>query len=167
MLAELTIVDDGTDLETQIATAINGAIAGIVSEVLDDIRIPEAMRKIEEMIVGELSQNFLGSHGPDGSPYPPLKHPRPKGHNPGTRPLIDTGALLASVVSDSPGHISIATDDSLETGTQDEKAIWQQEGTMRKGVPHIPARPFVGLNDAIINQAVDIVADELIKQMGV
>lgn len=147
MLAELT----------EDTSALDGLL-----KVFDQLQAPDAMRQIEEMAAGEMGRNFLGSHAPDGAAFAPLASPRPAGRNPGTRPLIDTGELLASVISEGPGHVSEVDGDSVKLGTTNWKAGFHQYGTDR-----IPARPFIGVNETMADQAAQIVANDLFKQMGV
>lgn len=111
-------------------------------------------------LAGDLGQAFLSSRSPDGTPWPPLKRKRPKGHNPGHRPLIDFGKLLASVVSDGTGHVETVTDDSAEFGTSVDYAGYQNFGTS-----HIPAREFMAASDDMQDLAAELVASDLILQI--
>lgn len=133
-----------------------------IEAALEPIRVPVAMRQTSEFAAGEFGRNFLGSHTPTGQAWPPLKRPRPLGHNPGTRPLIDTGMLMHSVISDGPGHVNVIADDLMTIGTTNFKAVFHQFGTKHKsGTEHIPARPFIGANDRIADQAAEYVLEEL------
>lgn len=124
-------------------------------------KLAEVIQQWLTHLAGELGKGFLQSRGPDGQTWPALKQRRPKGHNQGHRPLIDFGDLLASVASDGNGHVEIVGDDSAEFGTNLDYAGIHQDGGGR-----IPARPFVGVSDEMADLVTDMVADELMKQIG-
>ena len=113
-----------------------------------------------QRVAGSLGVGFQQSKDPSGAVWRPLKRKRPKGHNQGTRPLIDTGAMQASIISTGAGHLQEVTDDSAMMGTADEKAAFHQFGTSR-----IPARPFVGISDEMADLAAEMVAAEIIKTL--
>lgn len=106
----------------------------------------------------EWTNNFISSRGPDGKTWEPLKRRRPIGHNQGLRPLIDTGAMFASVVSDGAGHFETISKSEAEIGSHDPKVEFHQYGTK-----HIPARPFFGmspeLDKLLENRAADRLAE--------
>jgi len=112
-----------------------------------------------DILAGDLSQSFLKSETPDGGAWAPLKNPRPKGHNQGTRPLIDSGALMQSVVSDGQGHIEIVTESATTFGTSVEYAGVHQFG--RKD-GSIPARPFIGIPDKSLDTAMQMLGEHII-----
>jgi phage gpG-like protein len=57
--------------------------------------IPAATgRKLVQVGVGGVKKSFATSTAPDGTPWAPLKFPRPSG---GSKPLLDSGLLQASV----------------------------------------------------------------------
>ena len=121
----------------------------------------EPIRKTAQHIAGELGRGFQSSVDPSGTAWAPLKRPRPAGHNPGTRPLIDTGEMMLSAISDGSGHIEQVTGDSLAYGTSNWKAKIHQGGTAR-----IPARPLVGWTKGSADYAVESVADHLVTLVG-
>lgn len=51
-------------------------------------------RKLAVAAVSGAKQHFQTSTAPDGTPWAPLKHPRPSG---GSKPLLDTGLLRSSL----------------------------------------------------------------------
>jgi len=103
---------------------------------------------------------IFNSLAPDGQPYKPLKRPRPKGHNPGTKPLIDTGALIQSLRG---GTDHVQKIDSFEAmvGTSHWKAGFHEFGTK-----HIPARPFIGIDEGTQEQAPELLGDYIMREMG-
>lgn len=72
----------------------------------------------------ELKRGMAEGVSPDGTPYKPLKFPRPNG---GDRPLRDTGALLASLGGGS-GHVRRVGGNSLVIGTNLDYAATHQYG---------------------------------------
>lgn len=128
------------------------------------IQTPKLAAAIQDWLThlaGALGKGFLSSQSPDGTAWAPLKGKRPKGHNQGTRPLIDFGDLLASVASTANGHVEIVGDDSAEFGTDLDYAGFQNDGTRR-----IQARPFIGVSDDMADLVAELVADDLIEQIG-
>ena len=113
-----------------------------------------------QQVAGSLGVGFQQSKDPSGAVWKPLKRKRPKGHNQGSRPLIDTGAMQASIVSTGAGHLQEVSDDSAMMGTEDFKAAFHQYGTSR-----IPARPFVGISDDMVDLAAEMVAAEIIETL--
>lgn len=85
-----------------------------------------ALERCKLAILASIQENFDRGAGPDGTPWPALKFPRPNG---GDRPLRDFGFLLASAtVSSAQGHEETVTDKSLEVGTNLEYAKLQHDG---------------------------------------
>lgn len=120
----------------------------------------EPIRRSAEYIAGELGRGFQSSQAPSGQTWAPLKRRRPKGHNPGTRPLIDTGQMMLSIIGDSDGHIEKITGDSLSYGTSNWKAKIHQKGNPSG---NLPARPMIGWTQSSSDYAVDAVANHLIS----
>lgn len=110
-----------------------------------------------EDFVGQL---FLSSRSPAGTPWAPLKRKRPKGHNPGMRPLIDTGALMSSVVGTGAGKIEVIEDDGGLFGTRVKYA-----GIHQDGGGNIPARPFLGTSPELEDMAAEMAADAIIDRL--
>ena len=130
--------------------------------VVDSLEKPKAAGVLAEWndkLAGDLAESFLKSNSSGGTPWAPLKSPRPKGHNQGLRPLIDTGALMRSVVSNGAGHIEIVTEDSTTFGTSIDYASIQQDGSKKK---QIPARPFIGIPDKSIDKATEMLSQHII-----
>jgi phage gpG-like protein len=56
--------------------------------------LKEALPILKVISVAGTREHFAESRGPDGKPWPALKHPRPDG---GNKPLLDKGLLQASI----------------------------------------------------------------------
>jgi phage gpG-like protein len=85
-------------------------------------------------LTASIRSNIDESRTPSGKPYPPLKYPRPRGHNPSPKPLIDSGDMYRSI-----RHV-VTPPDTVRAGASFDRAVWQNRGTRT-----IPARTFVGL----------------------
>lgn len=123
----------------------------------------EALRRWTEDANGLLTQYMAQGRSPDGTPYEPLKNPRPEGHNQQSGPLIDFGDLLLSLAGQGDGSIVAVDGRSAEVGTEHTKdgaaiAAIHQHGT-RDG--KIPARPFVGWNDELLALAKRRISESL------
>lgn len=68
---------------------------------------------------------FNQSKTPDGQPWSPLKHPRPRG---GTKPLLDRGLLRGSLTNNGNGHVERISGNVLEWGTNLESALIHNYG---------------------------------------
>ncbi|WP_339730094.1 phage virion morphogenesis protein [uncultured Gimesia sp.] len=137
-------------------------LGDFLTGVVDSLEKPQAAGVLAEWndeLAGDLAESILSSKTPDGKGWAPLKYPRPKGHNQGTRPLIDTGALMRSVVSDGTGHIEIVTQDSTTFGTSIGYAGVHQFGLKKK---NIPPRPLMGIPDKSLNTAEEMLSHHFI-----
>lgn len=81
----------------------------------------DACKACAEAVKPLVEAEFAGSHDPHGVPWKPTVR--------GNQPLIDTGAMAASV-----------TADGLAITVTDWKAIFHQHGT-RRGIPARPMLP--------------------------
>jgi phage virion morphogenesis protein len=112
-------------------------------------------------LAGMTKRNFTGSHDPDGSPWPPLKNPSRRRGGRSAKPLVDRGLLMASVSAQGGGSVRDVTPRSLEFGTNVSYAGYHQFGTRT-----IPARRFLGITDAMAKRIEELVADDVVRQMG-
>ena len=133
-----------------------------LAAVLETPRAEQPIRQTSEHIAGELGRGFQSSQSPSGVGWPALKRKRPKGHNPGLRPLIDMGEMMLSTISDGAGHVETTDGTSLEFGTTNWKAPFHQFGVPSK---NIPARPFVGWTNGSSDYAANAVADHLVQRV--
>jgi phage gpG-like protein len=131
-----------------------------VERLAENPSVKRGLQRTAEEFVGELGEMMVRSVSPDGRPYAPLKNPRPPGHNQNSGPLIDTGQMMLSLISDAEGHLESIGDDRAEVGTNDFKAIFHQFGTKK-----MVARPFVGVNDEMADIAQIRVAEDLADQI--
>lgn len=143
--------------ESQLQEFLNG----IVNEV-DRPDVPDAMQTALSTTKADLVEGFQTSTAPDGSTWPPLKYPRPPGHNPDPRPLIDTGALQDSVGYQGQDHIEGVSGEGFTLGTTVEYAGVHQEGSKKK---NIPARPFMGFSEEVLDTVADLTADSLVNNI--
>lgn len=128
----------------------------------------DALRRWSQEAHGLLGQYMTQGKSPDGTPYQPLKNPRPTGHNQQSGPLIDFGDLLLSLIGEGSGGITRVDGRSAEVGTEHTKdgaaiASIQNYGT-RDG--KIPARPFVQFNEELVALARARVAEGLALAIG-
>jgi phage gpG-like protein len=65
--------------------------------------VKEAGAEIEMIAVSQMKKDMTASVSPDGTPYKPLRYPRPRG---GNKPLLDRGILRANLAA-------VATADDL------------------------------------------------------
>lgn len=156
-MASVTLADLAANLQAR-ADAIKGA----------DFTRP--LKTIRWLIIADVKANFRDQHDPDGTPWEPLKRPRPGGLI-----LRDTGVLMASVTAAGVGSIDELWARGLRVGTSiDYAGIQNFGGTIehkagprklkyrkgkRKGTTvsqqvksysvTIPARRFLGVGDAL------------------
>lgn len=120
------------------------------------------MTEVLEETKHELAQGFNSGVSPDGTQWAALKKPRPKGHNQNNKPLLDSFNLFRSVVDSHSEHVEGATDQGLTLGTYVEYAGVHQAGSQKK---NIPARPFMGFSEKILDSATKQSADSVIQQI--
>jgi phage gpG-like protein len=111
----------------------------IATLIRDDL-IPDAERVVTAflkqarvMMIADVKENFARSSDPDGRPWAPLRFPRPRG---GSKPLLDTGQLRASITGASPEFREEEGPNYVTIGTTRPGAnLMQQGGTVlpRKG----------------------------------
>jgi len=139
----------------------NAWIGKLVQKVENPDVAPSFKTWMEEF-AQNIAEGFQGSHSQFGQTWPPLKHPRPKGHNQDPHPLIDTGALMASVTSDAGDSIREITvghgESTLTFGTSIAYGIFHQTGTSR-----VPARPFLNVNQDQADRAAELFAQTIIR----
>lgn len=98
-----------------------------------DIDTTDMWRQVGIVLEGMAKDCFDQSRSPEGVSWSPLRHPRPRG---GTKPLLDTGLLRASLTSRGKGHLERVTPDGLEWGSNLIYATTHQYGaviTPKKG----------------------------------
>jgi len=127
----------------------------------------EPLRSCSTAIKASAKENFAGGHGPDGEAWAPLARPRKRTKGMGKakgaekdKPLRDTGLLMASLTAAGPGHVERLTRAELLQGTNLGYARYHQYGTR-----HIPARPFLGFNEALQDRIVEIFGNWWVKEM--
>lgn len=105
--------------------------------------------KLRAKLARSVEANFKGRHSPEGIPWA------------GRATLMRSGDLRASAI-ESAWH-SLAEGGTLAIDTSLLPGYWayQQFGTRR-----IPARPFVGIPEALVNEAVELLAEDVVGKMA-
>jgi phage gpG-like protein len=111
-------------------------------------------------LASEAMQCFHGGHSPDGVPWLPLVRPSAKRGGASAKPLRNTDHLMASVAAKGDGHLENGSDTSFVWGTNVSYAPYHQFGTGR-----IPARPFLGVNDRMLETIGAILAEHATRQV--
>lgn len=109
-----------------------------------------ALKALLPILVDDVRGNFLGSHGPDGQPWAPLKWRV-------GRPLILTGRLMQQALEAvTNAHVG---DGQLVAFLDDPfYAQFHQRGTAT-----IPARPFFGISARAAEAMGDRIEREAVK----
>lgn len=125
------------------------------AEMLGDYDPEPLLDRLRQLLADSVRTNFEGSHDPAGTPWAPLKHPRP-----GRKPLIRTGDLLHSAV-EMAWH-AVRTRDGLQFDGSllPPYAVYHQFGTST-----IPARPFFGISADFQRNAEELLARDVLRRM--
>ena len=122
-----------------------------LDEALGTLRLLATKGEKLEPLLDELGEDevervmlrFENSEAPDGTPWQPLKRPRPLRQGQrgigGDQPLMNIGNLYNSIEAQVIGK------HRLQIGTATDYAHYHQFGTQ-----HIPARPFLGVTDDLL-----------------
>ena len=116
--------------------------------------------EVSDLLCNSHKGFFDAEQDPNGNGWVPLSPVtiRRKGH---AAILIDTDDMRTSVINrSSVSHVERFDTLGMEWGTNDKKGPFHQFGTML-----IPQRQFVGWDDETINSAVDLIADDAVKQL--
>lgn len=147
--------------------------------------VMKAKDEIEIISIGTMRRAMTDSKSPDGTPYQPLKYQRVRG---GTKPLLDTGLLRASLSA------SVTEDELVLQGIRPGARVHQFGAVIRPvhakklsflvGVGRgrkrtaqrvfadevtIPARPYLGLTpEAVqrISYAISLAVGQLLLEEG-
>lgn len=163
------------------------------ADALSRLDLSGPLRAILVLAKADIKENFAAGTAPDGTVWLPLKRPRQgKRHNGSSPlPLRDTGLLMASITSAGTHHVERVVTDGFEIGTNLEYAAIQNFGGTihhperrrdkpwvftnesgetiftRKIKAHnvtIPARPFLGWSERLIEQTVDVLGEAVEKE---
>ena len=110
-----------------------GAWAGFAAQ-FQDVDWTGALKVTSGLIRSDAAKNFQEGHGPDGRLWPPVSGltagaRRNASEGGGAKPLLDTGILRASVLSQSgKGHVEEVTRRQLIFGTNLDYAGQHQQG---------------------------------------
>jgi phage gpG-like protein len=151
-----------------LAKLVKDEVQRLVDDVLDTDYQPVLVEMVRDLRVLH-GQYWDASKDPNGTPWPPLAAAtvRYKGHD---TILVDTEALLTSVTRATGDSILTLTgskrNHEVTMGTTVEYARYHMTGTRNKnGTRRMPARPFMGVNDAVANAMADRVADFTIRDV--
>lgn len=93
-----------------------------------EVNYRPVLKAIRLDVIAETRMNFDRGATPDGTPWAPLKHPRPNSRG-ADQPLRDTDMMMASVTAPgATGNIDVLEDTKLEWGTNHEHAHVHQDG---------------------------------------
>lgn len=112
--------------------------------------------------LGELMRREVSPDGTSYAPLSPITVER-KGHN---QILFETGELRESVEGSGSGHIETVSETGVRLGTSHEKQGSPVAMKLHYGDGNIPARPFVGVTEEMVDDATESVADEAMRQIA-
>jgi phage gpG-like protein len=112
-------------------------------------------------LASQSKECFDQSRDPSGVAWLPLKSPSARRGGPRSKPLRDTGLLMASVAARGAGHVEEVTRTSLVVGTSIDYASYHQLGTSS-----IPARPFLGITAKIEDRIARIILDYVKRELS-
>lgn len=117
--------------------------------------------EVVPLLVREHEEYFNKEAGPAG-PWAPLA-PRTVKKKGFDTILVEYNNMRSSLLFEGPDHIEDITDRTLAWGTSDPKAEIHQNGVLSK---KIPARPFVGMTEDMVDTVSDLVADAATAILG-
>lgn len=132
---------------TTITITVDGKAAqDMLSRIVPTVVSDKTMRQMSLAMKQQVYNAFRFQRAPDGKAWPGLSPltlaRRAKRGNHSIQPLIDTGAMYASI---EPANT--ASEASVTMGVaQDARAIWNQFGTSRA-----PARPVFPMTESAVN----------------
>lgn len=137
-----------------------------------------AATSVVDDYIGQIEESFAGAVDPDGNPWAPIFY-----RDVPPDPLVLSGALKDSVVADAAtadvnrrgfetsGNLveyAIEQDQGREPGVRTDNVSWvhRRYGVKiyKKYITWHPGRPFLGLGDKVMDQAVVHGQDELVNQ---
>ena len=149
------------EIELKDVDALHGVvqdIGGQIEDAFNDFNADEALRASIPDLEDMERSCFENEKSPDGQPWAPnapLTIAR-KGHD---VILHRTGRMGASLFGETGDSIRDVSEAGLTFGTSVPYGIFNQEGVA--GPPTIPARPFVGIDDATLDKVSHRIADAL------
>lgn len=160
--------------------ALGAELADLARAVPTDTK--PLLRAMGVYLGGQAKRSFDEQRSPDGVPWKPRAMPRNRprdrkaarsGRGTGQKLLRDTNLMMAaaSASAASPGSVYELTDTYLEQGVAMDRAWWHQHGVLHpirpktkralswpgaehpvKSTSGIPARPFLGITDAMADR---------------
>jgi len=139
------------------------ALESMLDDMMQPVIRPKMATSDWQTVIGILQEMergyFASSAGPDGQPWAPNR-PRTvqkKGHG---IILRETWELQNSLTGTNDKSIREIQPTMLEFGTNRPWAWLHQEGGRK-----VPQRQFIGMNDAAIDDVVNVVADAAVRLM--
>lgn len=145
-----------------------------VADFLEEGDFSPALAKCQDEIDLRIAQNFADATDATGSPWPPRVQPTG-----GWPLLIKTQRLVASVLGPSVGLVAEGNPAGL---AEHVRSLGPREASIASTTPYaaahehgvpsrnLPARPYMGVNDATLDKCAEIVADfaaeEIAKLLG-
>lgn len=130
-----------------------GAMLDKEAAGLEQPDLQPALDRVRDLLTADIKGNFNGGHTPTGESWPPLKNPTHK-------PLVDTGALMASAAA-AAGAATVRGN----VITVDGSGLVPYAGFQNDGTRSIPAREFWGISDATLDKVAEVIADAVAKKL--
>jgi len=134
---------------------------GAYADQLAHVDLTEPLTTAAFYLAQEARKCFDEQRSPDGAPWAGWKRPpSAKRGGPASKLLRNTDVLMASLAGKGQGHIESVMSASMVWGTAVGYAAYHQYGTRT-----IPARPFIGVTDAMLEKIDQIVLDYLLRTL--
>jgi phage gpG-like protein len=134
---------------------------GMAAADLGRLDLTPAWRDVSLLLVAAARNNFDQGRSPSGVPWLPLKRPSRRRGGPGSKPLRDTGLLMASYTAQGSGHVEERTPQRLTWGSNVDRAGWHHFGTAT-----IPAREQIGVTQELADKVAMVVADRVARMLA-
>jgi hypothetical protein len=140
-----------------------------LADMLGQESIPLALEDCQKLVYGDIEENFLGAHDPEGAGWPVRKNPKPQ------HPLLMlTGALAEAATNpQAPGAVSRIEGEALEVGVTTESDIGSLKGARRHNYGDlalglgdgIRKREFVGISEETEQRCEDVCVEYLMQEL--
>jgi phage virion morphogenesis protein len=137
-----------------------GKLLGKLGSDLARLDLTKPLNTVAFYLASQAKQSFDKGQSPDGQPWAPLKNPSARRGGPSSKPLRDTGVLMASLAGRGAGNVTKVRSTALDWGTSVAYASYHQQGTGR-----IPARPFLGIGPKQEDGIVRILVEHIEKML--
>jgi hypothetical protein len=126
------------------------------------------LRIVSIYFAAEGGRCFAESRTPDGRPWAPFKRtPSRRRGGRSARLLVDRGILAASMSARSAGPGAVRQITRTDRGAVLlQGSALDYSGYQDQGTGTIPARQFAGVSERMMDRAEQLIADDVVKQMG-